>query len=74
VPTRTIVEEILAAGTAPPYAMTKLRAIADRHAAALTMAHESGVTIAMGTDIACTGAPGTERQPGWRVCPRDAGG
>jgi imidazolonepropionase-like amidohydrolase len=56
VPTRTIVEEILAAGTAPPYAMTKLRAIADRHAAALAMAHESGVTIAMGTDIACTGA------------------
>jgi imidazolonepropionase-like amidohydrolase len=56
VPTRTIIEEILAAGNAPPYAMTKLRAIADRHAAALTMAHENGVTIAMGTDIACTGA------------------
>ena len=55
VPTRTIIEEILAAGNAPPYAMVKLRGIADRHAEALAMAHEGGVTIAMGTDIACTG-------------------
>jgi imidazolonepropionase-like amidohydrolase len=56
VPTRTIIEEIMTAGTAPPYAMVKMRAIADRHAAALALAHEQGVTIAMGTDIACTGA------------------
>jgi imidazolonepropionase-like amidohydrolase len=62
VPTRTIIEEVLTAGTAPPYAMVKLRAIADRHAAALALAHESGVTIAMGTDIVCTG---TELPDSW---------
>jgi imidazolonepropionase-like amidohydrolase len=55
VPTRTIIEEILADGTAPPYAMAKLTAIADQHAAALALAHSSGVTIAMGTDIALSG-------------------
>jgi len=56
VPTRTIIEEILTDGTAPLYAMIKLRAIADRHAEALALAHASGVTIAMGTDIALSGA------------------
>jgi imidazolonepropionase-like amidohydrolase len=55
VPTRTIIEEFLTAGGIPAYAMLKLRAIADQHAAALALAHESGVTIAMGTDICLTG-------------------
>jgi imidazolonepropionase-like amidohydrolase len=55
VPTRTIIEEILASRSVPPYAMVKLEAIAERHAAALALAHTSGVTIAMGTDIALSG-------------------
>jgi imidazolonepropionase-like amidohydrolase len=57
VPTRTIVEDMLAmgeAGTVPPYAMAKLHALADRHAEALQLAISSGVTIAMGTDIAAS--------------------
>ena len=56
VPTRTIVQEILDSGAAPPYAQRKLAAIADRHAKAVALAHEQGVTIAMGTDIALSGA------------------
>jgi imidazolonepropionase-like amidohydrolase len=55
VPTRVIVEEFLAlsAGSGlPDYARTKLHAIADRHAAAISLAHERGVRIALGTDIA----------------------
>ncbi len=56
VPTRTIVEDILANSAAvPDYARIKLEAIADTHAQAVTRAYESGVTIAMGTDIALTG-------------------
>src|SRR5579872_1985778 len=55
VPTRHIVEEFLAAGATsglPDYARRKLNAIADRHAAAISLAHERGVRIALGTDIA----------------------
>jgi imidazolonepropionase-like amidohydrolase len=55
VPTRTIVREIMDSRAVPPYAMTKIEAIADRHAAAVALAHESGVTVAMGTDLAVTG-------------------
>jgi imidazolonepropionase-like amidohydrolase len=56
VPTRTIVEDILANKDAvPDYARVKLEMIADTHAQAITRAYESGVTIAMGTDIALTG-------------------
>jgi imidazolonepropionase-like amidohydrolase len=57
VPTRTIIEEILAnkAGV-PDYAVAKLEALADTHAQAVTRAYEHGVTIAMGTDIALSGA------------------
>ena len=56
VPTRTIIEDILANTAAvPAYAVAKLEAIADTHAQAVTRAYESGVTIAMGTDIALTG-------------------
>jgi imidazolonepropionase-like amidohydrolase len=55
VPTRTIVHDILAfgeTGTVPPYALAKLRALADRHAEAIQIAIGAGVTVAMGTDIA----------------------
>jgi imidazolonepropionase-like amidohydrolase len=56
VPTRTIVEEMLAAkDQVPDYALAKLEVIADIHAQAVTLAHSRGVTIAMGTDIALTG-------------------
>ena len=57
VPTRTIIEDMLAFSAAvPPYAMAKLEAIADIHAQAVARAYEHGVTIAMGTDIALSGA------------------
>src|ERR1700722_9531320 len=56
VPTRTIIEEMLAnSAGVPDYAMAKLEAIADTHAQAVTRAYEHGVTIAMGTDIGLTG-------------------
>jgi imidazolonepropionase-like amidohydrolase len=56
VPTRTIIEDILAnLAAVPDYAAAKLVAIADTHAGAVSLAHERGVTIAMGTDIGLTG-------------------
>lgn len=56
VPTRTIIENMLAAlDTVPPYAAAKLVAIAQTHADALRMAIERGVVVAMGTDIGLTG-------------------
>jgi len=56
VPTRTIVEDMLAnSADVPDYAMAKLRTIADIHSEAITRAREQGVTIAAGTDIALTG-------------------
>jgi imidazolonepropionase-like amidohydrolase len=56
VPTRTVVEEILANLSAvPEYAAVKLTALAQTHADAIALAIERGVTIAMGTDIAITG-------------------
>jgi imidazolonepropionase-like amidohydrolase len=56
VPTRTIVEDILAhRQDVPDYALPKLEAIADIHAQAVARAYEQGVTIAMGTDIGLTG-------------------
>jgi imidazolonepropionase-like amidohydrolase len=56
VPTRTIIAETLASNQLPPYAKAKMAAIADRHTAAVAMAHERGVTIAAGTDIAYSGS------------------
>lgn len=56
VTTRTIVREVLESKAAPPYGMEKLAALADRHAAAVALARESGVTVAMGTDLALSGA------------------
>ena len=56
VPTRTIVEDILANLSAvPDYAAVKLTALANTHAEAVSRAIERGVTIAMGTDIGVTG-------------------
>ena len=56
VPTRTIIEDMLATLDAvPPYAAAKLVAIAGTHADALRLAIERGVTVAMGTDIGLTG-------------------
>jgi imidazolonepropionase-like amidohydrolase len=56
VPTRTIVEDILAnIADVPDYAAAKLEAIADIHAQAVSRAYEHGVKIAMGTDIGLTG-------------------
>jgi imidazolonepropionase-like amidohydrolase len=57
VPTRTIVEEIRESRAAPAYAQAKLDALADTHAGALTLAYESGVRIASGSDIGpCSGS------------------
>ncbi|MBO0775831.1 MAG: amidohydrolase family protein [Actinobacteria bacterium] len=56
VPTRTIIEDMLASPQiVPDYAMRKLRVAADVHAEAVTRAWEAGVTIAVGTDIALSG-------------------
>lgn len=55
VPTRTIVRDILESKAAPAYAMEKLTALADTHAAAMALAREAGVTVAMGTDLALSG-------------------
>jgi imidazolonepropionase-like amidohydrolase len=55
VPTRTIVRDILDSRSAPAYAMAKLEALADQHAAAVALAHDTGVTVAMGTDLALSG-------------------
>jgi len=58
VPTRHIIEEYLAYGPAnglPDYAHRKLLEVAGRHAEAIALAHERGVRIAVGTDIAGSG-------------------
>jgi imidazolonepropionase-like amidohydrolase len=56
VPTRTIIENILAnLDKVPPYAAAKLTALAETHADMLRMAIDRGVTIAMGTDLGLTG-------------------
>jgi imidazolonepropionase-like amidohydrolase len=56
VPTRTIIENILAnLDKVPPYAAAKLTAVADIHADMVRMAIDRGVTIAMGTDLGLTG-------------------
>jgi len=60
VPTRTIVADILAnKESVPPYALAKLEAMGTLHGEAAARAYESGVTIAMGTDIGVSraGAP-----------------
>ena len=56
VTTRTIFQELIESRELPAYALSKLEAIVDRHAGAIALAHESGVTVAAGTDVALTGA------------------
>lgn len=52
VPTRTIFEAMLRRQTAlPPPWQDRFRAFADRHQEAIALANETGVTIALGTDI-----------------------
>jgi imidazolonepropionase-like amidohydrolase len=58
VPTRFIIETLLVVGReqgVSPNQMRKLAETADAHANAVTLAHERGVTIAMGTDIFMSG-------------------
>jgi len=58
VPTRFIIEFLMSQGEKqgmPEYAKKKARATADAHADAMALAHQKGVTIAMGTDIWMTG-------------------
>lgn len=63
VTTRTIFQELLDNGhMLPPYALKKLQATAGRHAEAVAIAREQGVTIAAGTDVALTG---TEMPDSW---------
>jgi imidazolonepropionase-like amidohydrolase len=57
VPTRFIVEQLLAMKSSmPDYAFRKLAAIAERHAEAMRIAIHQGVKIAAGTDIFVSGA------------------
>jgi imidazolonepropionase-like amidohydrolase len=56
VPTRTIMVELLESKLLPPYAQVKLEAVMERHAEAIALAHEAGVTVAMGTDVAMSGS------------------
>jgi imidazolonepropionase-like amidohydrolase len=51
VPTRTIVDEFIASGDLPDYVVSKLRGIVGRHADAIALARERGVTIASGSDL-----------------------
>jgi imidazolonepropionase-like amidohydrolase len=55
VPTLTIIQELMDSKMLPPYVMTKLEEVAARHSDAIALAHEQGVTIAMGTDVAGSG-------------------
>jgi imidazolonepropionase-like amidohydrolase len=57
VPTRFIVERgLLSKDRVPDYAFEKLVALADRHHQAIQIAHDAGVTTALGTDISTSGA------------------
>src|SRR5205823_825698 len=56
VPTRFIIDRMVAlTDKVPPFAAAKIVAVADRHLEAMTIAHEVGVTIALGTDIGTSG-------------------
>jgi imidazolonepropionase-like amidohydrolase len=56
VATRTIIAELADLDSMPPYARRKMAEIREQHAKAISIAHEHGVTMAMGTDIALSGA------------------
>jgi imidazolonepropionase-like amidohydrolase len=55
VPTRTIIDETLNHPALPAYARGKMQMIAETHLKAIAIAHENGVRIASGTDIAVSG-------------------
>lgn len=55
VPTRTVLAETLDSPALPAYAKAKMEQVVAVHADAVALAHQRGVTIAMGTDIFCTG-------------------
>jgi imidazolonepropionase-like amidohydrolase len=56
VPTRFVVDRMLTLrDQVPPFAYAKLAGLADRHLEAMSIAHDAGVTIALGTDIASSG-------------------
>lgn len=59
VATRYIVDRLLTVGDelgVPPYAMDKARAIGEQHTRAIQIAYETGVRIAVGTDIFVSGS------------------
>lgn len=64
VPTLTIIDEISSQGGAPAYATEKMRVIAERHRDAVHRAHERGVTIANGSDIAFSATRSRPSGPG----------
>ena len=59
VPTRFIIEQLMAVGKSrgvPDYAMRKIAVVAEHHEGSIKIARDAGVRIAAGTDIATTGA------------------
>jgi imidazolonepropionase-like amidohydrolase len=62
VPTRTIIQELIESDIVPEYAKAKLEEVAGLHAAAIALAREQGVTVALGTDVAMTGS---DRPDSW---------
>ena len=59
VPTRFIIEQLMAIGATsgvPDYAMRKIAVVAEHHEGSIKIARDAGVRIAAGTDIATTGA------------------
>ena len=55
VTTRTIMQELVDSGELPTYAASKLETVIQRHAEAVVIAREKGVTVAAGTDVALSG-------------------
>ena len=56
VPTRFIIDRMLGlTDKIPLFAAAKIVAVAERHLEAMSIAHEAGVTIALGTDIGTSG-------------------
>jgi imidazolonepropionase-like amidohydrolase len=60
VPTRLIVEALRHQDDIPPYAREKIRYVAEQHRESVAQAHDYGITIAMGTDIALPASTGHE--------------
>jgi imidazolonepropionase-like amidohydrolase len=60
VPTRLIVEALRHQDEIPAYAREKIRTVAEKHHESVALAHEYGITVAMGTDIALPASTGHE--------------